>query len=88
MARTFRKTPFLKRRRFGFYRNIKTPPCLRKPKTQQTRSKELLALIDLILEGFTPPNRHRVRANPSSEAIPSDWDDIPISAANEGRWFK
>ncbi len=55
----------------------------RTPQTVCIIKTENKAFEELIEEGFNSTNRQATRANPKYTAIPSSWDDKPISAQME-----
>ncbi len=60
----------------------------RDPKTKNTRTAEHYAASEIEQDGFKVSNRLKGRANPVSGKIPSDWDDLNISAFREQDYRK
>ena len=58
--------------------------CFRKPQTKSQKTNEEKAYEEIKDAGYNiTSNRLRRNSNPSSTSIPTDWDDIVISAYKE-----
>lgn len=76
MSRTNRSAPRHE------YRGQWHHSTMRRPKTFQHLLTELRSLDQM----ENPPNRLKVRGNPTSGAIVNPCDDLPIAAWREGRF--